>query len=189
MDLQRIGRGFWGGLLARVTGAPQFRFTISGDTQGFRALGQNASRFADLVSTKKVVEVSVTNRLETYGGTPQEGGGLALLPSQRVDPARVMVAPHPELGEHLGLGGLIGGRQGMVPPPNLFETMAHELLGHAWGELIAGHVGKGGFANKRDAVDAENAVRATDPSRGFRFGHHDTQVFTAEEIRALTRTP
>lgn len=43
VGLEKIQRGFWGRIGAAITGAPQFRFTISGDMGSFKALGQNAS--------------------------------------------------------------------------------------------------------------------------------------------------
>ena len=63
-----------------------------------------------------------------------------------------------------------------IPGANLAETTAHELLGHVWGELAAGHTAypsgtPGSALNKQDAVKAENAVRATDPSRGQKTKH------------------
>lgn len=51
-----------------------------------------------------------------------------------------------------------------VPGANRGEAMAHELLEHMWGEAFGGHM-VGTAANKQDAVNAENAVRATDPTR------------------------
>jgi RHS repeat-associated protein len=49
VGLEKIQRGFWGRIGAAITGAPQYRFTISGDMGSFKALGQNVSRFGQLV--------------------------------------------------------------------------------------------------------------------------------------------
>ena len=61
-----------------------------------------------------------------------------------------------------------------IPPSNMGEKTAHELLGHLWGEMIAGHAAKGPQAaqNKQDSLDAENAVRRLDPQRGQKTVHH-----------------
>ena len=53
------------------------------------------------------------------------------------------------------------------------EKFAHELLGHVWGEYFGGHSAvRDTSANGRDAVNAENEVRRTDPSRGQKTEHH-----------------
>jgi hypothetical protein len=57
-----------------------------------------------------------------------------------------------------------------IPGANRGEAMAHELLGHMWGEAFGGHM-IGTAANKQDSVNAENAVRATDPTRGQKATH------------------
>jgi hypothetical protein len=62
-----------------------------------------------------------------------------------------------------------------IPTANMGEAMAHELLGHLWGEVFGGNM-VGTAANKQDAVNAENAVRATDPSRGQKATHDHGQV-------------
>jgi hypothetical protein len=61
---------------------------------------------------------------------------------------------------------------GHPPGANIGEKVAHEMLGHLWGEEIAGHLA-GTAQNKQDAINAENAVRATDPARGQKTAHHD----------------
>jgi hypothetical protein len=57
-----------------------------------------------------------------------------------------------------------------IPGANIFEATGHELLGHMWGEVFGGH-SAGTAANKQDAVNAENQVRATDPTRGQKERH------------------
>ena len=184
IGIERIQRGFLGRLLAKATGAADFRFTISGDLDNFRALGQNANRFADLVTSSKVVTAAVSDKYTPFAGaewtTP---GGIAQTPSRGFDLSRVTVANNPGLLDQ-DTTGLIAGGIGNIPGVNLGEAMAHELIGHAWSELIAGrNVGTPG--NMRDALQAENAVRATDPSRGLKMTHHKIPVFTRQELEKL----
>jgi RHS repeat-associated protein len=191
VGLQQIQRtGFFSKLWASISGAPQFRFTISGDVGSFRTLGANASKFADLVSSSKVVEAGVSETYKAYGGgqrtTP---GGITLLPSQGFDPSRVTVSANPS-GFDADTAGFINGGPGSIPGANVGETMAHELLGHAWGELIGGHA-SGTFQNMQDSVAAENAVRNTDPSQGLKSTHHSAGepvvVFTMKELESQAK--
>ena len=55
------------------------------------------------------------------------------------------------------------------------ETTAHELFGHLWGEVF-GHHPSGTAENKQDAVDAENDVRRTDPTRRQKEVHDHGQI-------------
>lgn len=80
--------------------------------------------------------------------------------------------------------GLIRGKRASIPGADVNETMGHELLGHLWGQMFGGHQ-PGTKANLRDSVDAENAVRATDPDRGTKLTHHGQQVFTSAERRGM----
>lgn len=68
-----------------------------------------------------------------------------------------------------------GLRGGSIPGANRGEAMAHELLGHAWGQMVMGQA-PGSMANYGAALNAENAARATDPSRGFKTRHHGVRV-------------
>ena len=179
VGLQKIERGFWGRIGAWITGAPQFRFTISGDMASFKALGQNASRFGQLVENKTVVTAAVSDMYPSYGGSQRTTpGGFSGLPSKGLDPAAT-VANNPTPFD-----------TDASPGANVNETMAHELLGHVWGEIVANHPAES-FWNLRDSVEAENAVRATDPSRGLKFQHHGdpspTVVYSQQEIEEMQK--
>jgi RHS repeat-associated protein len=179
VGIAKIQRGFWGRIGAAISGAPQFRFTISGDMASFKGLGQNASRFGQLVENKTVVTAAVADRYTSFGGAQrQTPGGFAALPSQGLD-AAATVANHPTPFD-----------TDASPGANVSETMAHELLGHAWGEIVANHPA-GTFQNMRDSVQAENAVRATDPSRGQKLQHHGNPnpvvVYSPQEIQRMRK--
>jgi hypothetical protein len=183
VGIQKIKRGFWAGLAAWVNDDPSYRFTIEGDTTSFRALGENASKFADLVSSDKVLTAAVSDRYEMAGGgekpTP---GGIALT---NVDPMRITVSNDPSAMK-MDTMGFINGGVGWIPGDNRGEAMAHELLGHAWSQLIGGSAyGSSQFA--RDAVLAEDAVRATDPSRGLKITHHGVSVLKMQDIEKLQK--
>jgi hypothetical protein len=62
--------------------------------------------------------------------------------------------------------------------------MAHELLGHLWGEMFGGNTA-GTTANKRDALDAENVVRGTARSRGAKITHHGQTIYTPQDIAII----
>jgi hypothetical protein len=151
---------------------------ISGDMNSFRALGQNASRLADLVQSTQNFTFAIAPRFESFGGAePPTPGGMTQTPSQGFSlPSGVTgaatVAPNPS---PFDTWGLLGGYPGPIPGANTGETAAHELLGHLWGEVFGGHLA-GTAANKADAVMAEDAVRATDPTRGQKVTHGGEQV-------------
>ena len=155
---------------------------ITGDISSFRALGQNASRLADLVGSKENFTFSIRNdylvsdlqgwrgdNANLFNSTLPFGGGFTQTPSMTGNPdGNVFVKPDPssEDPESTYEG---------IPGANIGETAAHELLGHLWGEVFAGHM-IGTAENKQDAVNAENAVRNTDPSRGQKEVHDHGQV-------------
>lgn len=153
---------------------------ITGDINSFKALGQNASRLADLVQSKQNFTFAVSPTYETFGGaTWQTPGGIAQTPSQGYSlPSGVTgaatAAPNSSQFDQ-DTWGLLGGYQGPIPGANLGEAAAHELLGHMWGEVFGGHLA-GTAANMADAVRAEDAVRATDPTRGQKVTHGGEQV-------------
>jgi len=152
---------------------------ITGDISSFRALGQNASRLADLVTDSRNIQfgvatsypenaISFWEKLNDASGKPLNNGGQSLVPSEDQNPA-AYVEPDPSHADSEA-------KSEGIPGANLAETTAHELLGHVWGELAAGHTAypsgtPGSALNKQDAVKAENAVRATDPSRGQKTKH------------------
>jgi hypothetical protein len=186
VSLVAIERGFFSGLSASITGAPQFRFAISGDLSSFAALGANASHFADLVKSSKVATVAIA---ETYhrngGGEPSAGGGIGLTPSLNYDPSQAVVSPRSSTFDP-DTAGIINHGFGTIPGANPAEGVAHELLGHIWSEIIGGH-NVSTLQNYRDAVDAEN-VRATDPARGLKTRHHDAPpLFAPQELQRMMR--
>jgi RHS repeat-associated protein len=151
--------------------------TISGDMASFRALGQNASRLADLVSDKR--EFGLNASSSTYKGEPNSlsswftapgqrplyGGGQSVTPTQGFYPAS-FIDPNPAT-YFIDSDAQASG----IPPSGIGEKAAHEFLGHLWGEMIAGHPA-GSQQNKQDSLDAENAVRRLDPKRGQKQEHH-----------------
>ncbi len=139
----------------------------------FRALGQNASRLADLVSDKRTVTVSYDEYAKPSfwsNGIQLKGGATSYVPSQGydtqafIDPGRRGATYDPDAVA-----------QG-IPQANTGEEFGHEVLGHIWGELIGWHFA-GTRANMRDSIQAENAVRNLDPARGQKAleSHHNYQ--------------
>ena len=189
VGMQKIERSGLGRLWAAITGAPQHRVTISGDPASFRSLGQNAVRLADMVTGSKVVHAAIATLAPIPGaiggGQMQFAGGLAGTPSQGADPPFAYVKPDP-WREDPDTAGIIGGKYGTIPGANPGAAMAHELLGHLWGEMFGGQRA-GVFGNLRESVQAENAVRATDPTRGLKTQHHGRPVYTAQEIEKMMK--
>jgi RHS repeat-associated protein len=149
---------------------------INGDVDSFRQLGQNASRMADMVTDERVFGYNVST---TWKGTATDlfgtinssgrrqlyGGGQTVAPSMGYEP-EVFVDPNPAT-YFIDKDSMYA----HIPAANQGEKAAHEFLGHLWGEMIAGRlIGSG--ANKQDSLDAENAVRNTDPERGQKMQHH-----------------
>ena len=156
--------------------------SISGDIASFRALSTNASHLADLVGSSQNFTVDINNSAYHYdrqgilgsgfmNTTEEYAGGLTQVPGNGWagtgnNDGNVYIKWNPgpddlqfEAGyEHMKYGA------------NMGEAMAHELLGHEWGAVFGGHA-MGTAANKQDAVNAENAVRATDPKRGQKAQH------------------
>jgi RHS repeat-associated protein len=158
----------------------QTNIEISGDHASFRALGTNASHLADLVESKQNLTVDI--RASTYFTNDRQGAlGTGILSSQFNFAGGFTQGP-----------GLTGNNDGNVyikwnpgpddaeaaseriPGVNRSEAMGHELLGHLWGEVFGGNA-RGSAANKQGAVNAENAVRATDPTRGQKAAHDHYQ--------------
>ena len=145
---------------------------ISGDMASFRALGQNASRLADLVQNKQTVTVSYAQYARASfwsNGIQLKGGSTSYVPSQGhdtqafIDPSRTSGAVYDP--DATGQG---------IPQANTAEEFGHEVLGHIWGELNGGHTA-GSRANMRDSITGENAVRKLDPTRGQKGleSHHN----------------
>jgi hypothetical protein len=151
---------------------------IQGDVKSFAALSGNASRMASMISDSRVFGVSIqssytssyrgfwNNVLSGGGETPLHGGAMTNTESQSKDPEVFVDPKDPEPGVDSDAA------RDHIPPANLGEKFAHEYLGHLWGEEIAGHPA-GSAENKQDSINSENAVRATDPTRGQKTAHHD----------------
>lgn len=152
--------------------------TISGDIGSFRALSANASHLADLVGSSQNFTVDIrdqgyfTNDRQGAQGTGalssqfQYAGGFTQTPSMTGNnDGNVYIKWNPGPDDVANEAGIE-----RIPGANRGEAMAHELLGHQWGEVFGGHM-IGTAANKQDAVNAENAVRATDPTRGQKAQH------------------
>jgi RHS repeat-associated protein len=164
-----------GGFLGLKT-ITKTRIVIEGDIKSFRELGQNASRLADFIEDKKRVFkynistywVGEANNVGTLlllpGRRPLYGGGQSCLPSAGLEPE---VFIDPNSAEKIDTDATDYG----IPAASQGEKAAHELLGHLWGDVFGGHR-DGTPENIKDALDAENAVRATDPKRGKKTHHH-----------------
>jgi RHS repeat-associated protein len=151
---------------------------ITGNESDFRAASGNASKLADLIDSKTNFGVSISQNAEyehpgmvngfiNDSGSNLYGGAVTMLPSQGLIP-QVFLDPRSAMVP----GMREDEDRDHIPPANLGEKFAHELLGHMWGEVFGGAPG-GTAANKRDAVNSENEVRRTDPSRGQKTKHHD----------------
>jgi hypothetical protein len=148
---------------------------ITGDINSFRALSQNASRLADLVTSKETITVSYDQYAKPSvweGGFPLNGGSRAFTPSQGYVP-QAFIDPNQPRGAIYDPDAL-NQAAGPIPQANTGEEFAHEVLGHIWGELYGGHR-TATRANMRDAIGAEDAVRSLDPTRGHKgiASHHD----------------
>lgn len=82
--------------------------------------------------------------------------------------------------------GFTGAGFGTIPGANFGEAMAHELLGHVWGQLFGG-ASVGTLGNLRESILAEDQVRRTDPSRGLKTTHGGREVITREDLERLRR--
>jgi RHS repeat-associated protein len=148
------------------------KLAISGDEASFRALGQNASRLADLIDNH-----SFTLDVQ-YRSYDPVGGSNSIMLSQHVDGAPSVIIDPTRPGGNYDSDATEAG----IPQATSAEEFGHEVLGHQWGELINGDNnanGNGVFApttraNMRDAITGENAVRKLDPARGQKgiFDHH-----------------
>jgi RHS repeat-associated protein len=163
----------WFQKLFGLSGTTTTTLQITGDGADFRNASGNASKLADLIDSKTSFGVSITSgsatptylgvwdKLNSSGGTftggisYTENGTTKALPES-------FISPYPHDPEAVGEG---------IPQANLGETFAHELLGHVWGEYFGGHPNNGSAGNKQDAVNAENVVRRTDPTRKQKRSH------------------
>jgi RHS repeat-associated protein len=184
VGLEKIKRGFLSGLWAKWKGEGDYRITISGDLGVFKALGENASRLADLVSSSQIITAQINDQYkQESGGWKETPGGIALT---MVDPIRVTVHSDPSTYGKIDSMGYINNGPGRIPGASIGEAFAHELLGHTWSYLI-GRSASSSFQFARDAVWAENIVRATDPSRGFKITHQGMTVMKMQDLEKLQK--
>jgi RHS repeat-associated protein len=154
------------------------KLAISGDEASFRELGQNANRLADLIDNHSfTLEVRYTNDPTNPGGSDTQLPSQGFSPLSIIDPNHSTTVHDPDALDQYP----------RIPQANTAEEFGHEVLGHAWGELINGDAagsmqGKPLFpyaptsrANMRDSITGENAVRKLDPTRGQKAinSHHD----------------
>jgi hypothetical protein len=167
-------QSFW----QKIFGGSTTTLQITGNEADFKGASGNASKLADLIDSKTNFGVSISHTAgETFESTlnnifngshyDQQGGAVTYLPSQGAVP-EVFLDPRSAMVP----GARMDEDRDHIPPANIGEKFAHELLGHMWGEVFGGHPG-GTAANKQDAVNSENEVRRTDPSRGQKTKHHD----------------
>jgi RHS repeat-associated protein len=165
-------QSFW----QKIFGGSTTTLQINGSEADFRGASGNASKLADLIDSKTNFGVSiqhtgdpqyssVINSILGGGATDLQGGAITYTPSQGylpavfLDPSSAATTDTDASRDH-------------IPPANMAEKFAHELLGHEWGEVFGGHPA-GSAANKQDAINSENEVRRTDPSQGQKTEHHD----------------
>jgi hypothetical protein len=148
------------------------QIAITGDINSFRALSPNASKLADLVTSKDTVTVSYDQFAKPSfwaNGVALNGGSTSYTPSQGygaqafIDPTRTPGAVYDQDAVDQG-----------IPQANTGEEFGHEVLGHIWGEMFGG-APAGTRGNMRDSIIGENAVRALDPTRGQKGieSHHN----------------
>jgi hypothetical protein len=160
-----------------------YRIKVQGDVASFRALGENASRLADLVGSSQVIQAQIAaTRPGAGGGQREVAGGFSDL---KANPIQVYVQANPARWD-ADTRGFINGAFGTIPGANFVETMAHELLGHTWG-LLFGSAPEGTMANLRQSVLAEDQVRRTDPSHGLKTTHGGQEVITQADLDRLRK--
>jgi RHS repeat-associated protein len=148
------------------------QIAITGDVNSFRALSPNASKLADLVTSKDTITVSYDQYAKPsvwQNGTALNGGSKSFTPSQGYD-AQAFIDPTRTPGAVYDPDAVAQG----IPQANTAEEFGHEVLGHIWGEMFGG-APAGTRANMRDSIAGEDAVRALDPTRGQKGleSHHN----------------
>ena len=155
---------------------------IDGDIDGFRALSSNASKLADLVTSPETVTVHYDTVFPGgwgYSGTNLNGGATSRGRSHGMD-FQGWIDPAPALGDKYDTDAIGQG----LPQANNAEKFGHEILGHVWGEMIAGHP-YGTKINMRDAIEGENGARQLDPAQGQKGleSHHHYDEATPKNKR------
>ena len=148
------------------------QIAIKGDISSFRALSPNASRLADLVTSKDTVTVSYDQYARASfwaNGIKLNGGSTSYTPAEGYA-AQAFIDPTRTPGAVYDPDAVAQG----IPQANTAEEFGHEVLGHIWGELFGG-APAGTRANMRDSIIGEDAVRALDPTHGQKGieSHHN----------------
>jgi RHS repeat-associated protein len=148
------------------------QIAIKGDVNSFRALSPNASKLADLVTSKDTITVSYDQYAKPSvwaNGTALNGGSTSFTPSQGYG-AQAFIDPTRTPGTVYDTDAVAQS----IPQANTGEEFGHEVLGHIWGEMFGGALA-GTRANMRDSIAGEDAVRALDPARGQKGleSHHN----------------
>ena len=159
------------------------KVSIEGDIASFRALGENASRLADLVGSKEVFTVQISDWAPSDDGGQQKVPGGISLPVNNPRDAYLRFDPSEF---DTDTRGFIGTGFGTIPGATFAETLAHELLGHTWGNAFGG-ARMNTTANLRQSVLAEDHVRRTDPTRGIKTRHGGREVITADDLVKLRK--
>ncbi len=169
----------WFQRLFHMQGTTHNYLTIPGDTSKF-APGSNAAKLAALIADPRTVTVSYNvsrYNLPTPSlfGQPQNiNGGSTSFTEQQGYSFQAYIDPLNQSwnGKPFDQDAVDQG----LPQANTAEEFGHEVLGHIWGEMIAGDLA-GTRANMRDSIIGENAVRALDPTRGQKGveSHHGYQ--------------
>ncbi len=111
---------------------------ISGDINSFRALSSNASKLADLVTSKETITVSYDRYARPSiwaNGVDLNGGSTSWTQHQGysfqawIDPSNMSQNGKPFDTDAVAQG---------IPQANTAEEFGHEVLGHIWGELFGG---------------------------------------------------
>jgi RHS repeat-associated protein len=165
--------------------------TLSGDTSKIK--GGNALRLLQLVNSQKTANFWIGDKAPGLdkGQTQDIKGGLSGTKSQGYDQNFSVVQSDPSKVDSHDLGGVFlqsdgSTPAGRIPGSDIAEAAAHELLGHVWADLVGG-VAAGTEGNLKEALIAEDRVRNTDPSRGLKVRHQDSdQLITPADLPRIT---
>jgi hypothetical protein len=136
---------------------------------------------ADLVGSSQIITAQIATQYPA-AAMRDVPGGISVPPS---DPRHVYIQANPSSWDK-DTRGFTGTGFGTIPGANFGETMAHELLGHTWGNLFGG-APMGTTGNLRQSILAEDQVRRTDPSRGLKTTHGGREVISREDLDRLRK--
>jgi RHS repeat-associated protein len=179
----------------KVTVDKKGNLKLEGDLSKIK--GGNALRLLQLVNSEKTVNFSIGDRAPLPGGGTQPiGGGASGTPSEGFARSFSVVQADPSKVDSGDLSGVFLGKDGSVsagqiPGADEEEAAAHELLGHVWAEIAGGQPsivgGQANPGNLKEALIAEDRVRNTDPSRGLKIRHQDSdQLIRPSDLPKVT---